>query len=49
VSAFRETEKWGKEFSKILDIARSYDRVICISGFEGKYIKRRLDDFGVKW
>jgi len=47
-SALRETEKWGKEFSKILDIARSYDRVVCISGFEGKYIKRRLDHFGVK-
>jgi len=47
-SVLREAEKWSREFSKILDIARSYDRVICISGFEGKYIKRRLDDFGVK-
>jgi len=47
-SALTETEKRDKEFSKILDISRSYDRVVCISGFEGKYIKRRLEHFGVK-
>lgn len=42
-----ETEKWNREFSKILDVTENYDRVVCVSGFEGKYIKKRLEGAGV--
>lgn len=47
-SVLGEAERWSKEFTKILEITSSYDRVVCISGFEGKYIKRQLDNSGVK-
>lgn len=42
-----EAERWNREVSKIIDIAKSYDRVACISGFEGKHIKRELDQAGI--
>lgn len=47
-SIVREAEKRGREFSKILDVIQDYERVICISGFEGKYIKKGLEEAGVK-
>ncbi|MEM4536467.1 MAG: hypothetical protein QXP92_04430 [Nitrososphaerota archaeon] len=47
-SVIGEDERLGREFSKIIDVAQNYERVICISGFEGKYIKRRLEQAGVK-
>lgn len=46
-SILGDAEKWDRMILKIIDIAESYDRVACISGFEGKYIKRRLERAGI--
>ncbi|MCS7125758.1 MAG: hypothetical protein NZ929_02460 [Aigarchaeota archaeon] len=42
-----ESERWDREINKIIKLARDYERTLCISGFEARYIKKRLTELGV--
>ncbi|MEM0079696.1 MAG: hypothetical protein QXK95_00910 [Nitrososphaerota archaeon] len=37
-------EEYLRSFRKILRVCNSYDRVLCVSGFEGKYLKKKLSE-----
>lgn len=46
-SGKEESERWNREINKIIKIAGGYERILCVTGFEARYIKKRLIESGI--